>query len=155
MIPPLGVIDKSVEISFGRKEGSERNHHKLKISSNTFKEDDADWSLVLSGQEGGVKCENSVTFIVGIRPAGRWECIVSLGAVALSTLIKVNGVLYEGIHIVFIELCSGVECGCGCFCLMHSSSKVLYLHFPLLPPVWTPLGIPLGSSSNNTIHLSR
>ncbi len=99
MIPPLGVIDKSVEISFGRKEGSERNHHKLKTYSSTFKEDDdADWSLVLSGQEGGVKCENSVAFVVGISPVGRWECIISLGAVALSMLIKVSGVLYEGFH---------------------------------------------------------
>ncbi len=92
MIPALGVIDKSVDISSSRKDGSERNHHhKLKTYGGTVnKGDDADWSLIWSGQEGGVKCRNSVAVVIGINPVGSWECIIGLGMVALSTLIKVS-----------------------------------------------------------------
>ncbi len=104
MIPPLGVIDKSVEISSSRKEGSERNRHKLKTCSSTFKNegDNANWSLVSSDQEGDVTRKNSVAFVVGISHIGNWECIIGLGAIALSTLMKVSGVLYEGFHVVVV-----------------------------------------------------
>ncbi len=117
MIPPLGVIDKSVVISSSRKEGSERNRHKLKTCNNTLKsngDNAANWSIVSSDQESDVTRKNGVAFVVGISHVGNWECIIGLGAIALSTLMKVSGVLCEGFHAVVVAVvASWYIYGCG------------------------------------------